>query len=59
MTGFSVGSRVETRDEWVAGSVEQARDKLGKLAEVGVDRVMLQHQDHTDIAMVEKLRELL
>jgi F420-dependent oxidoreductase-like protein len=39
-------------DEWVVGTVDEAVDKLGVLAEAGVDRVMLQHLAHEDTDMV-------
>jgi F420-dependent oxidoreductase-like protein len=39
-------------DEWVVGTVDEAVDKLGVLAEAGVNRVMLQHLAHEDTDMV-------
>jgi F420-dependent oxidoreductase-like protein len=39
-------------EEWIAGTIEEAVDRLGRLAEAGVDRVMLQHQNHADVEMV-------
>ena len=44
-------------DEWIVGTVDEAVDKLGNLSASGVQRVMLQHQDHTDIDMVRLLGE--
>jgi F420-dependent oxidoreductase-like protein len=44
-------------DEWIVGTVEEVVDKLGELAEAGVQRVMLQHQNHTDTDMVRLLGE--
>jgi alkanesulfonate monooxygenase SsuD/methylene tetrahydromethanopterin reductase-like flavin-dependent oxidoreductase (luciferase family) len=43
------------REEWVVGTVDEAVDRLGMLEEAGVDRVMLQHQAHEDIDMVQLL----
>jgi F420-dependent oxidoreductase-like protein len=40
-------------NHWVVGSVEQAAEKLRALEEAGLDGVMLQHQDHTDLEAVE------
>jgi F420-dependent oxidoreductase-like protein len=40
-------------NHWVVGSVDEAVEKLRALEEVGVDGVMLQHQDHTDLESVE------
>jgi F420-dependent oxidoreductase-like protein len=39
-------------DESVVGTVAQVVDRLGRLSEAGVDRVMLQHQSHDDVDMV-------
>ncbi len=39
--------------EWVIGTVEQARDRLGELADAGVEAVMLQHQSPSDLEMVD------
>ena len=41
------------RDDWIGGTVPEVVEKLHALAEVGVERVMLQHLCHTDIEMVE------
>jgi F420-dependent oxidoreductase-like protein len=38
--------------EWIAGTIEQALEKLRALAESGVERVMLQHLAHWDLEMV-------
>lgn len=43
--------------EWIVGTVEEAVDRLGELADAGVRRVMLQHQDHTDTDMVRLVGE--
>ncbi len=43
----------ENRDEWIAGTVPEVLEKLHALAEVGVERAMLQHLCHTDVEMVE------
>jgi F420-dependent oxidoreductase-like protein len=41
------------RSEWIAGTVEQVRERLAELEAAGVDRVMLQHLDHRDLDAVE------
>jgi alkanesulfonate monooxygenase SsuD/methylene tetrahydromethanopterin reductase-like flavin-dependent oxidoreductase (luciferase family) len=38
---------------WVAGTPEQVLEQLGRLAEAGVDRVMLNHFDHANPAALE------
>jgi F420-dependent oxidoreductase-like protein len=43
--------------EWIVGTVDEAVDELGELSSSGVQRFMLQHQDHTDIDMVRVLGE--
>ena len=43
------------RDEWVVGTVDEARTRLQELEAAGVQRVMLQHQAHEDVEMVELL----
>ncbi|MGN6377678.1 MAG: TIGR03560 family F420-dependent LLM class oxidoreductase [Gaiellales bacterium] len=44
---------------WIAGTVDEAAAQLQRLAEAGVERVMLQHLLHRDVEMVELLgREL-
>ena len=42
----------------VIGTVEQAVDKLRMLGDAGVDRVMMQMQDHSDVEMVHVLGEV-
>jgi F420-dependent oxidoreductase-like protein len=42
-------------EAWVIGTVDEVVDKLRALGAAGVDRVMLQHQDHEDVEMVELL----
>lgn len=39
-------------EEWLVGTVAEVVDRLGRLSEAGVDRVMLQHQSHDDVDMV-------
>jgi F420-dependent oxidoreductase-like protein len=46
-------------EEWLVGTVPEVVDRLGALSDAGVDRVMLQHQDHTDVDMVRLLGEEL
>jgi alkanesulfonate monooxygenase SsuD/methylene tetrahydromethanopterin reductase-like flavin-dependent oxidoreductase (luciferase family) len=43
---------------WVVGTLDQAREQLRALEAAGVERVMLQHQDHRDLAMVHLLGTL-
>ena len=42
----------------VAGTVEEAAERLRRYADAGVQRVMLQHQDHSDVEMVAVLGEI-
>lgn len=50
--------RSEIAPYWVIGTVDEAVAQLRALEEAGVDRVMLQHQDHQDVAMVELLGDV-
>jgi F420-dependent oxidoreductase-like protein len=43
------------RNEWIVGTVAEVIDKINTLEEAGVDRVMLQHQAHFDVEMVQLL----
>lgn len=45
-------------DAHLIGTVEEVVDKLGRLEEAGVSRVMCQHLVHTDLEMVELLGEV-
>lgn len=47
------------RGAWVIGTVEQAAQRLAEYARLEVNRVMLQHQLHDDLAMVELIGELV
>ncbi len=49
----------ERTARWVAGTVEQVRERLGQLAELGIDRVMLQHLVHEDLETVALIGEEL
>jgi F420-dependent oxidoreductase-like protein len=42
-------------ESWVAGTLEQATQRLGELADAGVDRVMLQHLLHRDLDAVAQI----
>jgi alkanesulfonate monooxygenase SsuD/methylene tetrahydromethanopterin reductase-like flavin-dependent oxidoreductase (luciferase family) len=54
----SVGDWLDSlRREWIVGTVDEVVDKLGELADVGIQRVMLQHQNHADTEMVRLLGE--
>ena len=50
--------RAEIAPAWVIGTVGEAVAQLRAFEEAGVDRVMLQHQDHGDVAMVALLGEV-
>jgi F420-dependent oxidoreductase-like protein len=41
--------------EWVTGTVAEVVERLGRYAEAGVERIMLQHLAHDDAEMVELL----
>jgi F420-dependent oxidoreductase-like protein len=43
------------RSQRIVGTVDQVVERLGEYAAAGVDRVMLQHLDHTDLDMVRLL----
>lgn len=47
--------RAEIAPYWVIGTVDEAVAGLRALEDAGVERVMLQHQDHRDLAMVALL----
>ena len=49
----------ERRDRWLAGTVEQVAERIGELREVGVDRVFLQHLNHSDDDAVALVGERL
>jgi alkanesulfonate monooxygenase SsuD/methylene tetrahydromethanopterin reductase-like flavin-dependent oxidoreductase (luciferase family) len=42
----------ERRDRWLVGTVEQVAERIEGLRELGVTRVLLQHLNHDDDAMV-------
>jgi alkanesulfonate monooxygenase SsuD/methylene tetrahydromethanopterin reductase-like flavin-dependent oxidoreductase (luciferase family) len=45
---------------WIAGTPDEARERLREFEEAGVERVMLQHLAHDDVGMVELIgRELV
>ena len=46
------------RDAWVVGTVDQAAERLVAMSAAGLDRVMLQHQLHDDLDMVELVARL-
>jgi alkanesulfonate monooxygenase SsuD/methylene tetrahydromethanopterin reductase-like flavin-dependent oxidoreductase (luciferase family) len=51
-TGLEVADLLES-DQTITGTVEQVVARIGEYAEVGVERVYLQHLDHADVEMVE------
>ena len=56
----AIGREVdELVENGIAGSVEQARDRLGRLAEVGTSRVYLQVLDLADLDHLADAREAL
>jgi alkanesulfonate monooxygenase SsuD/methylene tetrahydromethanopterin reductase-like flavin-dependent oxidoreductase (luciferase family) len=46
-------------DAWVLGTPDRARERLAALAEAGVDGIMLQHQLHDDLDMLDVIAEHL
>jgi alkanesulfonate monooxygenase SsuD/methylene tetrahydromethanopterin reductase-like flavin-dependent oxidoreductase (luciferase family) len=42
----------ERRDRWLVGTVEQVAERIEALRALGVTRVLLQHLNHDDDAMV-------
>ena len=52
--------KTQRGDAAILGTVEEAAERLKAYEEAGVERVMLQHLDHTDLGMVELIgRELV
>jgi F420-dependent oxidoreductase-like protein len=47
------------RDAWLVGTVEQVVDRLAAYRAAGIERVFLQHLDHTDLGMVETIGRAL
>jgi alkanesulfonate monooxygenase SsuD/methylene tetrahydromethanopterin reductase-like flavin-dependent oxidoreductase (luciferase family) len=45
----------ELRASAIAGTIDENLERLGELAEVGVERVMLQHLVHRDLDAVEQI----
>ena len=43
----------QVAEGWIAGTVDEVRAQIAALADAGVERVFLQHLDHTDIETVE------
>jgi F420-dependent oxidoreductase-like protein len=48
----------ERRDRWLVGTVDEVAARIGELRELGVTRVLLQHLNHDDDAMVGLMRGL-
>jgi F420-dependent oxidoreductase-like protein len=42
----------ERRDPWLVGTVDEVASRIGELGELGVTRVLLQHLNHDDDAMI-------
>ncbi len=51
--GRSPEAYLAERRDWVTGTVEEAADHLGRLAEAGVQTVMLQNLLHDDLEVVD------
>ena len=50
----------ERRDVWLVGTVEEVAERIEVLRTAGIERVFLQHLDHTDAEMIELIgRRLL
>jgi alkanesulfonate monooxygenase SsuD/methylene tetrahydromethanopterin reductase-like flavin-dependent oxidoreductase (luciferase family) len=45
----------DLEDVWVVGTVPEVVDRLGRLEDAGVERVMLQHLAHTDVDTIALL----
>jgi F420-dependent oxidoreductase-like protein len=61
MTSFAVdGDPADHHPAWIVGTFDQMAAQLRALEEAGVERIMLQHLQHHDVATVELLgRELI
>jgi F420-dependent oxidoreductase-like protein len=61
MTSFAVdGDPADHHPAWIVGTLDQMAAQLRALEEAGVERIMLQHLQHHDVATVELLgRELI
>ena len=57
MAGIADGPTLlrDKADSWIVGTTDAAGERLEALAEAGVQRVMLQHLRHRDIAMVDEI----
>ena len=50
---------LERKRDWIVGTVDEAVEKLRAYEDAGLDGVMLQHLDHTDLDAVALIgREL-
>lgn len=45
----------DRRDRWIIGTPAEVTEQLGLLADVGVERIMLQHLNHRDLEMIAML----
>jgi F420-dependent oxidoreductase-like protein len=61
MTSFAVdGDPADHHPAWIVGSIDAMARQLRTLEEAGVERVMLQHLEHRDLGVVERIgRELI
>jgi len=44
-------------DDWILGTVDEVVDRLRELESTGVERIFLQHLDHTDLAAVRLIAQ--
>jgi F420-dependent oxidoreductase-like protein len=49
----------ERKDRWLVGTVDEVAERIGALRALGVTRVLLQHLNHSDDAMVALVGERL
>ena len=54
----SVAEVIDAKPNWLLGTVDQVVEQLRGLEAAGISRVMVQHLDHTDTAMVAVLGEV-
>jgi F420-dependent oxidoreductase-like protein len=55
---LELAGRPEPSPAWLAGTLDEVAERLGRLADAGVERVFLQHLDHADLDHVAVLAEL-
>jgi alkanesulfonate monooxygenase SsuD/methylene tetrahydromethanopterin reductase-like flavin-dependent oxidoreductase (luciferase family) len=50
--GDAASFMAERRNRWLVGTVDEVAERIERLRALGVTRVLLQHLDHDDDAMV-------